>query len=204
MKKSVFYSIIKRCMDITGSFIGLAITVILGIPIAIAIKINSPGPFLFWQTRVTRNGRHFRFFKFRTMVVDATLKQWQLDKLNEATGPIFKIRDDPRITKTGKFLRRYSLDELPQFWNVFKGDMSLVGPRPPLVHEVAQYSTEQMKRLSVKQGITGLWQISGRSKLTFEKMVDLDIYYSEQHSLLLDIKILWYTLPIAIKGIGSY
>ena len=136
--KQGMYHMVKRILDITGALAGLFITALLFIPIAAAIKLNSTGPVIFRQTRVTRNGRHFLFYKFRTMVVDATLKQSQLDRLNEATGPIFKIRDDPRITTVGKWLRKYSLDELPQFWNVLSGDMSLVGPRPPLVHEVIE------------------------------------------------------------------
>lgn len=198
------YVVLKRCIDIIGAIVGLIITAILYIPLAICIKKDSFGPVIFCQTRVGKNGRQFNFYKFRTMVVDATLKQWQLDHLNEATGPIFKIKDDPRITSVGRILRKYSLDELPQFWCVLKGDMSLVGPRPPLVHEVKQYMKYQHKRLSVKQGMTGLWQISGRSGLTFEKMVDLDIHYVENRSLLMELRILWHTLPIAVKGIGSY
>ncbi len=191
-------------MDIIGSIIGLVITLFVSIPVSVAIKLDSTGPIIFKQTRVTKNKKQFVFFKFRTMVVDASLKQWQLDNLNEATGPIFKIQDDPRITKVGKFLRKYSIDEMPQFWNVLKGNMSLVGPRPPLVHEVEKYTKEQGKRLAVKQGMTGLWQISGRSKLTFEKMVDLDSYYIEHQSVWLDLKILFHTINIAIRGIGSY
>ena len=198
------YRIAKRLMDMFGGSVGLVITGLLALPVAIAIKIDSPGPIFFRQTRVTRGGRRFRFYKFRTMVVDATLRQAQLDRLNEATGPIFKMRDDPRITKVGRFLRRYSLDELPQFLNVLKGDMSLVGPRPPLDHEVAQYSDFHCRRLLVKQGMTGLWQVSGRSRLTFEKMVNLDVYYVENQSVRMDIRILVNTIPIIVKGIGSY
>lgn len=198
------YRTAKRLMDMLGGAVGLVITGLLAIPVAIAIKFDSPGPILFRQTRVTRGGRRFRFYKFRTMVVDATLRQAQLDRLNEATGPIFKIRDDPRITKVGRFLRRYSLDELPQFFNVLTGDMSLVGPRPPLDHEVVQYSDFHRRRLLVKQGMTGLWQVSGRSKLTFEKMVNLDVHYVENQSMRMDLKILLHTFPIIVKGIGSY
>jgi lipopolysaccharide/colanic/teichoic acid biosynthesis glycosyltransferase len=204
MIQSAFSGVIKRVLDIAGASFGLVITGLVFLPIALVIKFTSHGPVIFRQTRVGKGGRLFKFYKFRTMVVDATFQQWQLDHLNEATGPIFKIKDDPRTTSVGRFLRKYSLDELPQFWNVFKGDMSLVGPRPPLVHEVTRYSDKQWKRLSVQQGMTGLWQISGRSKLTFETMVDLDLYYIEHRSLRLDIKILWHTLPIVTRGIGSY
>ncbi len=204
LRPRLIYRAAKRIIDLLGGLLGTVVTLILAVPISVAIKFDSPGPVLFRQTRVTRNGIRFRFYKFRTMVVDATMRQAQLDRLNEATGPIFKIRDDPRVTRVGRFLRRYSLDELPQFLNVVKGDMSLVGPRPPLDHEVIQYSDFHRKRLLVKQGMTGLWQISGRSKLTFEKMVDLDVYYVENQSLKLDLQILAQTLPIVVKGIGSY
>lgn len=198
------YQFAKRCMDICFGAMGVMLTGLAAIPIGLAIRMDTAGPVFFRQTRVGRKGKPFAFFKFRTMIVDATLEQWQLDKLNETTGPIFKMRDDPRVTRVGRVLRRYSLDELPQFWNVLKGDMSLVGPRPPLVHEVAQYSDHERQRLLVKQGMTGLWQVSGRSRLSFEKMVALDLDYARRASLWLDLWILAKTLPAVFGAVGSY
>ena len=172
--------------------------------IALAIKLDSPGPILFRQERVGFRGKQFTVFKFRSMTVDA---EQQLDKLreqNEMAGPLFKIRDDPRRTRVGRFIRRTSLDELPQFINVLRGDMSMVGPRPGLASEVAQYQDWHRKRLEVLPGLTGLWQVSGRSELTFDEMVMLDIYYAENWSLGMDLRIIIRTVPQFIFGDGAY
>jgi len=149
-------------------------------------------------------GRKFIFYKFRTMVVDAEAKLKDLLKYNEMVGPVFKMTDDPRITKTGKWLRKFSLDELPQLWNVFKGDMSLVGPRPPLPHEVEKYDAWQRRRLSMRPGITCLWQMSGRNKIIdFKEWMKLDLEYIDNWSLWLDFKILFKTIPVVLLGIGA-
>ncbi|RKZ28995.1 exopolysaccharide biosynthesis polyprenyl glycosylphosphotransferase, partial [bacterium] len=172
--------------------------------IALAIKLTSKGPVFFLQERIGRNGRKFKMVKFRSMYADAEkrLKEY-LDK-NEASGPIFKMKHDPRITGVGKFLRRFSLDELPQIFNVLVGQMSLVGPRPPLEREIVKYKNWQLKRIDVTPGMTGLWQVSGRSDLPFDKMAELDIYYIEHWSIWLDIKILFKTIPAVISGRGAY
>jgi lipopolysaccharide/colanic/teichoic acid biosynthesis glycosyltransferase len=167
------------------------------------IKCDSGGPIFFVQTRMGQYGRRFKFIKFRTMRVGAHQKQWELDNLNESGGLTFKLRDDPRITRVGRFLRRTSLDEMPQFWNVLRGDMSLVGPRPPLLREVSNYNDIQKVRMTVPQGMTGLWQVRGRSNLRFDDMVDLDVYYALHPSLGLDLKILMATFPTVMFGRGA-
>ena len=172
--------------------------------IAIAIRIDSPGPVFYSGVRVGRKGKLFDMFKFRSMVLDADAQKEELKEWNEADGPIFKIKEDPRLTKVGRWLRRSSLDELPQLYNVLLGQMSLVGPRPPLPEEVAEYKQWQRQRLSVIGGITGLWQVSGRSDLTFDELCLLDIYYIENWSLTLDIRILLQTIPRALFGRGAY
>ena len=169
-----------------------------------AIKLDSPGPVLFSQVRIGRNGRPFKCYKFRSMVDGAATMQEDLSALNEATGPLFKVRNDPRRTRVGRWLRRYSLDELPQLINVLRGEMSLVGPRPNLPDEVAQYAEWHGKRLTVSPGITGLWQVSGRSDLTFDEMVLLDIYYVENWSLTMDLSILLRSLPAVLRARGAY
>ncbi len=195
---------LKRAIDILVSGLGLiALSPLLAL-IALAIRLDSPGPVLFRQTRIGRNGKPFTIYKFRSMVVNAEEMQDQLRKLNEADGPLFKIKDDPRRTRVGRFLRRTSLDELPQLYNVLRGDMSLVGPRPALPEEVAQYQEWHKKRLEVSPGITGLWQVSGRSKLSFDEMVLLDIYYVENWSPALDLRILLKTIPLVLLGDGAY
>jgi lipopolysaccharide/colanic/teichoic acid biosynthesis glycosyltransferase len=171
---------------------------------ALLIKWDSPGPVLFPQVRVGRDGRLFTLYKFRSMVVGADETKDQLRDLNEATGPLFKIRADPRLTRVGRWLRRLSIDELPQLWNVLKGDMSLVGPRPPVPAEVKQYQPWHRKRLQVDPGVTGLSQVSGRSELTFDEMVMLDLFYAENWSLWLDFKIILRTIPTVILGAGAY
>jgi lipopolysaccharide/colanic/teichoic acid biosynthesis glycosyltransferase len=166
--------------------------------------LESPGPVFFFQERVGFKGKPFRMAKFRSMVVDADDQKTALAELNEADGPIFKIRDDPRLTRVGRVIRRFSLDEIPQFYNVLVGEMSMVGPRPPLAEEVARYQSWHMQRLTVKGGITGLWQVSGRSDLTFDEQCLLDIYYLENWSLALDLRIMLQTIPRALFGGGAY
>jgi lipopolysaccharide/colanic/teichoic acid biosynthesis glycosyltransferase len=173
--------------------------------VALLVKLSDPGPVLFRQTRYGRHGEEFLIYKFRTMVANAEALKPELDHLNKhADGPLFKIDDDPRITKIGAVLRKYSLDELPQLLNVLFGNMSLVGPRPPLPAEVEQYGIEAHRRLAVKPGLTGLWQVSGRSDLSWEDSVRLDLRYVENWSLALDAMILWKTVFVVAKGNGAY
>ena len=172
--------------------------------IVVLIRTTSEGPALFRQTRVGRGGRDFQVLKFRTMVNDAEKVKTTLLDENESNGVLFKIRNDPRITRVGGFLRRYSLDELPQLLNVVRGEMSLVGPRPPLPEEVERYGTDMRRRLVVKPGMTGLWQVSGRSDLTWEESVRLDLRYVENWSLILDLQILCKTWSAVTKGEGAY
>lgn len=195
---------LKRALDL-GLIAACAIpALVLTAVIAIAIKLESQGPVLYCGERVGRNGKLFKMYKFRSMVVDADAQKAQLMALNEADGPIFKIKDDPRLTKIGRILRRLSLDELPQLYNILLGHMSLVGPRPPLPEEVAEYKPWHRQRLSVIGGLTGLWQVSGRSDLTFDELCLLDIYYIENWSLSLDLRILLQTIPYALFGRGAY
>ncbi|MBE9192476.1 sugar transferase [Gloeocapsopsis crepidinum LEGE 06123] len=192
------YSAPKRIIDIIGSLIGLCITGFLFIPIAIAIKLDSPGSILFRQTRCGLLGKKFCILKFRSMVANAEEIKELVE--NQAVGPIFKNSNDPRITRIGHFLRKTSLDELPQFWNVLRGEMSLVGTRPPTPDEVAQYSQFFWQRLNVKPGMTGEWQINGRSKISnFEEIVELDLRYQKNWSIAYDIKIIFNTLVVFFK-----
>jgi len=195
---------VKRGADLA---IGGVLTVV-GLPIygliALAIKLDSPGPVFFVQTRIGRSGVPFRCYKFRSMVDGAEELRQQLGELNEATGPLFKLRNDPRRTRVGRWIRRFSLDELPQLINVLRGEMSLVGPRPNLPEEVAQYQEWHKKRLTVSPGITGLWQVSGRSDLTFDEMVLLDIYYVENWTLNMDVGIILRSLPAILRARGAY
>ncbi|HLY67132.1 MAG TPA: sugar transferase, partial [Chloroflexota bacterium] len=196
--------VLKRAVDLTLGSLMLILSLPLWVLVPLAIKLDSRGPVLFRQTRVGRDGKHFTFFKFRSMRQGADDEWQQLRALNETDGPILKIRKDPRLTRVGKLLRRTSMDELPQLLNVLHGDMSLVGPRPPLPAEVLQYESWQHKRLSVAGGMTGLWQVSGRSHLNFEEMVMMDLYYIENWSLGLDVKILLRTIPAILTGTGSF
>lgn len=196
--------VVKRALDIALSLTVLLLGWPLFLLIAVAIKLDSPGPVLFTQKRIGRRGRAFTVFKFRTMRERAEQEQERLAALNEATGPLFKIRDDPRLTRVGRILRRTSVDELPQVINILLGEMSWVGPRPGTPSEVARYEPWQRKRLEVLPGLTGLWQTSGRSDLPFEAMVRLDIYYIENWRLWLDIIILLRTIPAVISGKGAY
>ena len=195
----------KRAIDILASGIGMILISPVYLAIAAAVKFTSPGPVIFSQIRVGRYGRHFRFYKFRSMRTDAEAMKDSLMAQNESKdGVIFKMKDDPRITKVGKFLRRTSLDELPQLWNVFIGDMSLVGPRPPVPREVEQYTLEDRKRLDVIPGITCLWQIKGRSTIPFNEQVRLDKEYILAPSVWKDIVILLKTIPAILGGKGAY
>lgn len=196
--------VLKRGLDVIISAACLVLLAPVMLGIAIAIKLDSEGPVIFRQTRVGKGGRHFTVFKFRSMCVSAEQQIEQLQEHNQATGPIFKIRNDPRCTRVGRILRRASLDELPQFWNVLRGDMSLIGPRPPLPSEVETYEPWHLRRLEASPGITGLWQVSGRSDLTFDEMVLLDVYYIENWSPFLDLRILARTLPTVLLGSGAY
>lgn len=196
--------VIKRIIDLIGAIGGLMVGWPFLLLVAIAIKLDSRGPVLFRQLRVGQHGHHFWIYKFRTMRVGAEDELDTLRDQNEGDGPLFKIREDPRVTKTGVILRQSSLDELPQLINVLKGDMSLVGPRPPIPEEVAQYLPWHKRRLSVPPGITGLWQVSGRSELTFDEMVLLDLYYIEHWSAWMDISILLRTVPKVLARDGAY
>lgn len=196
--------LLKRIFDIFGSIIGCIITLILTPFVAIAIKKNSPGPVFFKQERVGRNGRKFRIIKFRSMYIDAEERKAELQKKNEMKGPIFKVEDDPRVTPVGDFLRKTSIDELPQFFNVLKGDMSLVGTRPPTVGEFEEYSAHYRRRLSMTPGLTGMWQVSGRSNIkNFDEIVRLDLEYIDNWSLSLDTKILFKTVAVVLGRKGS-
>ena len=195
---------IKRVMDIIGSIIGLAITAVVTVFLAPPLLIESPGPLFFAQKRVGKNGRFFKIYKFRSMYKDAEERKKELESQNEMNGLMFKMKDDPRITKVGKFIRKTSIDELPQFFNVLKGDMSLVGTRPPTVDEFKQYESHQKRRLSAKPGITGLWQVSGRNEISdFEEVVKLDVQYIDNWSIGLDIKIILKTIKVVFEKGGE-
>jgi exopolysaccharide biosynthesis polyprenyl glycosylphosphotransferase len=195
---------LKNMLDcILGSVIFLFFIPIY-LVIGVMIKIDSTGPIFYKQKRYTKNCREFYIYKFRTMFADADKRLEELKHLNEADGPLFKIKNDPRVTNVGRFLRKFSIDELPQIINVFKGELSLVGPRPPIPSEVKHYNEWEMRRLDVKQGITGLWQISGRSELNFEEMTRLDLYYIQNWSIGMDIIIILKTIPVVLFTRGAY
>lgn len=194
---------VKGLVDRLGALCGLILTAPVFLLAAIAIKVESRGPVLFKQVRSGINGRRFNLYKFRTMCRDAEMMKAELEKQNEMSGPVFKIRNDPRVTRVGRLLRKTSLDELPQFLNVLKGDMSLVGPRPPLPDEVARYEPWQHRRLSVAPGVTCTWQVSGRNDIDFEDWMKLDLEYIDNWSLLEDTKIIARTIPAVIKGSGA-
>jgi exopolysaccharide biosynthesis polyprenyl glycosylphosphotransferase len=194
---------VKRGIDVVGAGLFLAAFSWLYGLIALAVKLSSRGPIFFRQTRVGLNGRRFTFYKFRSMVPDAEARRAELIHLNEMDGPVFKIKRDPRITRVGRFLRKFSLDELPQMWNVLRGDMSLVGPRPPIPSEVESYEGWQRRRFSVKPGLTCLWQVSGRNEIGFRRWMELDLEYIDTWSLALDLKILLKTVPVVMMGKGA-
>lgn len=196
---------VKRAVDVAVSGLGLVLLAPLLLAIGLAVRLTSPGPAIFRQVRVGRFGRHFGFFKFRSMYIDAEARKAALLARNESkAGVIFKMRRDPRVTPLGRVLRRLSLDELPQLLNVLLGDMSLVGPRPPLPSEVREYTLEDRKRLNVTPGLTCIWQISGRSELSFAEQVRLDKQYIRTHGLWNDLKILVKTVPAILSGKGAY
>lgn len=195
---------VKRVLDVIISVISLIVLSPLIALIAGLVCLTSGGPALFEQTRCGLNGRRFTLYKFRSMYMGTEEKKKELDSLNELDGPVFKIRRDPRVTPVGRVLRRLSLDELPQLWNVLKGDMSIVGPRPPLPDEVARYERWQRRRLSMKPGLTCIWQVSGRNAIRFHDWMKLDLLYIDNWSLWLDLKILFRTIPAVLSGRGAY
>ncbi|MCB5223220.1 sugar transferase [Lactiplantibacillus pentosus] len=193
------YRFVKRGFDILASLMGLILLSPLFLIVAIAIKVDDPrGKVFYSQIRLGRGERPFKMFKFRSMFVDADKKLADMLKYNEVDGAMFKMKEDPRVTRIGHFIRKYSIDELPQLINVLKGDMSLVGPRPPLEREVANYSEYAKQRLYVKPGCTGLWQVSGRNSVGFDEMVELDLQYIEKSSFWFDLKIMFLTVKIMI------
>lgn len=195
---------VKRAMDVVVSGVGLALLAPLFLLVALGIRATSPGPVFFKQTRCGLNGRRFMLYKFRSMVADAEARRKELMHLNEMSGPVFKITRDPRLTPIGRLLRKTSMDELPQLWNVFKGEMSLVGPRPPVPGEVEKYEAWQRRRLSMRPGITGYWQVNGRSQITdFNRWMQLDLEYIDRWSLKLDTQILLKTVPAVVFGKGA-
>lgn len=198
------YSFVKRTFDLVASMLFLVLFFWVFLAIAIAIKLDDGGPVFYISNRVGRFGREFRFYKFRSMQADADSQIKDLEQLNEQNGQLFKIKDDPRITRVGRFLRRTSLDELPQIFNIFKGDISFVGPRSPLPREVENYTPRAMQRLSIIGGLTCYWQIGGRSTIDFDGMLALDERYIRERGILTDLKILFLTIPAVIRGDGAY
>lgn len=196
------YSFVKRFLDLVGSLVGLVVLALIFLPVAIAIKLETPGSVFFSQQRHGLNGKIFTIYKFRSMVVNADHLKNEVE--NEANGLIFKNFQDPRVTRVGKFLRSTSLDEFPQFWNVFLGEMSLVGTRPPTTDEVQQYNARHWQRLNVKPGITGEWQVNGRSEISdFEEIVDLDLRYQQCWTPWYDLEILWKTFYVVFAKVGA-
>ena len=202
--KEVPYARLKRIFDIVVALLALILFSPIMLLAALLIRLTSPGPIIFRQVRVGKGGRYFWCYKFRSMCVDAEQKKQQLLHLNEAKGPVFKMKRDPRVTPVGAILRKLSIDELPQLINVLKGDMSIVGPRPPIPSEVEQYNEQARQRLAVLPGLTCLWQVSGRSNISFDRWVELDLAYIENMSFLTDLKILLQTIPAVLTGSGAH
>ncbi|OIJ22477.1 multidrug MFS transporter [Anaerobacillus alkalidiazotrophicus] len=199
------YLFMKRMMDIVGSLFGLLLLLPLFMIVAVIIKIEDPkGGVFFKQVRIGKDEKEFYMYKFRSMVTDAEDRLQDLLKHNETTGAMFKMKDDPRVTKIGKFIRKTSIDELPQLWNVLKGEMSLVGPRPPLPREVEEYSDYDKQRLLVSPGCTGLWQVSGRSNIGFDEMVELDLKYIKERTVLFDMKLILKTVLVLFGSKNAY
>jgi exopolysaccharide biosynthesis polyprenyl glycosylphosphotransferase len=194
----------KRAFDVVSSAVALLAFSPVLLATALAVKLESPGPVFFRQTRVGKNGRPFKMYKFRSMRVDAEARLESLRAQNEASGPVFKMKNDPRVTRVGRFIRRTSIDELPQFLNVFAGEMSVVGPRPPVPAEVRQYQRWQRRRLSVKPGITCTWQVSGRSNVSFDEWMELDLEYIDNWSLWRDVQICFQTIPAVLTSRGAH
>jgi exopolysaccharide biosynthesis polyprenyl glycosylphosphotransferase len=193
----------KRWLDVALSIVALILLSPVLLGVAIAVKLDSRGPILYFSERIGKKGRVFRCTKFRTMVRDADKRRADVMHMNERDGVLFKISNDPRITKVGGFLRKYSLDELPQFFNVLRGDMSIVGPRPPLASEVREYKLSHLRRLDVTPGITGLWQVQARQDPSFDSYISLDVTYIENWSIWLDLKILARTVGVVLAGTGT-
>jgi len=202
--KPISYASAKRVLDVTLALLGLLVCAPLLALVALIVRLSSRGPVIFQQTRVGAGGQFFTCYKFRSMFVDAERRRAQLADHNEVSGPVFKIKRDPRMTPAGRILRKLSLDELPQLINVLKGDMSIVGPRPPIPEEVAQYDLREQGRLAVKPGLTCIWQISGRSDLDFARWVELDLEYIEQMSFWKDVSIILRTIPAVLSTRGAY
>lgn len=199
------YLVIKRILDIVISFMGIIFLSPIFLIVGLLIKVeDGNGNVIFKQVRVGKDGKEFVMYKFRSMVANAEELKAKLMDQNEAIGPVFKIKNDPRVTKVGRFIRKTSIDELPQLWNVLKGEMSLVGPRPPLPREVAQYTEYDKQRLLVTPGCTGLWQVSGRSNVGFEEMVELDLKYIQNQSIFLDLKIIFKTIFVLFGSKDAY
>jgi lipopolysaccharide/colanic/teichoic acid biosynthesis glycosyltransferase len=201
--RSAIYIATKRIVDLLLGVLGLAATLLVSVVVAPWIKIKSPGPVLFRQERLGEHGKPFTCLKFRTMDLDAEARKQDLAHLNEAQGPVFKIAHDPRHIPSLRWLRKFSIDEMPQFWNVVRGDMSLVGPRPPIPGEVASYTPRQLGRLTVKPGMTCTWQVNGRSDVDFEQWVEMDLDYIERRSTLLDLTLIVKTIPAVLSGRGA-
>jgi len=195
--------LLKRTLDVVFSSLVLLLLSPFLLAIAVAIKLDSRGPVWYASERIGKKGRVFRCYKFRTMVRDADKRRSDVMHMNERDGVLFKISNDPRITRVGRFLRKYSLDELPQFFNALRGDMSVVGPRPPIASEVREYKTDHLRRLNVTPGITGLWQVQGRQDPSFDSYISLDVTYIENWSILLDLKIIVRTIGVVFSGTGT-
>ena len=196
--KTIMYFVTKRIIDILGSIIGLLLLSPILIITAIVIKLDSKGPIFFIQERVGKNGEYFNMYKFRSMVIDAEEKLYQLKDKNEMSGPMFKMKNDPRVTRVGSFIRRTSIDELPQLFNVLKGEMSLVGPRPNLPREVIKFTDYQKDKLLAQPGITCYWQVMGRNNIDFEQWIELDVKYVRERSTWVDIKLIFKTVGLLL------
>ena len=200
----LFYHICKRIMDVVCSAAALAVLSPIFLAVAVAIKLEDKGPVIFTQNRTGKDGKVFRMYKFRSMYVDAEKRRSELLARNEADGPLFKIADDPRVTKVGRFIRRTSIDELPQLVNILKGEMSIVGPRPLVTYEQNQCTEYQAQRLLVKPGLTCIWQVSGRSDPSFDELIEMDLEYIRNQSLWLDIKLILKTVVVVFTHKGAY